>query len=228
MKQLWLFVPQMPRSESAAALRDTRCICRVRPTAVKTDLQFCEKYNWSKVLIRLRCYIWHPEVWVLICFGNKQSVTPETWTVRFWNKRSSNSPDRMGVSVMFRFQWAWCSLWSFALRLLPCSSQFHSPIYPITPEEDKPRAIWVTAASHPVLPVAFLWVSVLSRIQNACSKNYFERTPRVRGQYSALLAPAALHFCVHSGAVALMKCLSCQVVKTALGKLCLMVAVVNS
>lgn len=55
------------------------------------------KYNRSAVLIRLRCYIWHPKIWLLICFEknkNKikrvvQSVTPEIWTVRFRNKLSS-------------------------------------------------------------------------------------------------------------------------------------------
>lgn len=138
---------------------------------------------------------------------------PKTWTARFCNCYCITKLSGMQQSwqdktlqralfickwAVMHFQWLLCSLRRFASRLLPRSSQLHSHIYLITPEEHKPCAICVIATSYPVLLDASLMTSCLSIIQNSLNKNHFEQRPIVRGQYIFFLpVPTALH--VHSG-----------------------------
>lgn len=113
---------------------------------------------------------------------------------------------------------------SLASRLPPRGSGIHPHIYLITPEADKPCAIRVVASSYPVLSDAFLMTLRVSIIRHSSKTEL----PQVRGRYLVLFVPTACVSVSIPGAIALMKYLSHQVIKTALGKLCLMVALVNS
>lgn len=91
----------------------------------------------------------------------------------------------------------------------------------MAPQEDKQRAIRVVASSFPVLSDAFLMTSCVSIIHHPSNFHRLEDN-------ILFSVPTASVSVSIPGAAALMKYLSHQVIKTAQGKLCLMVALVNS
>lgn len=123
----------------------------------------------------------------------------------------------------------------FRLRApLACPPQFLAHTYLITPADDKPRTTLLLASSYPVLSnVSDPHVSLLSKIlcfflftspHSLTGQKHFgtEAARRFRGQFLLALSVSI------PGAVAVMKCLSRQVIRTALGKLSLMDAAAKS
>lgn len=123
----------------------------------------------------------------------------------------------------------------FSLRATPaCPPHFLAHTYLITPADDKPQTTLLLASSYPVLSnVSDPHVSLLSKIlgfflftspHSLAGQKLFgrEAARRFRGQYLLALSVSI------PGAGAVMKCLSRQVIRTALGKLSLMDAAAKS
>lgn len=123
----------------------------------------------------------------------------------------------------------------FSLGARPaCPPQFLAHTYLITPADDKARTTLLLASSYPVLSnVSDPHVSLLPKIlflflftspNSLTGQKHFgtEAARRFRGQYLLALSVSI------PGAAAVMKCLSRQVIRTALGKLSLMDAAAKS